>query len=72
MSTRFFLAAGALLMLLGAACWGAAVRHRHRVSAWWGALLPLGTAIYFGLAALALARIRSGKGVSWKGRMFTR
>lgn len=64
--------AGALLGALGAVCWALAVRRRHRVPAWWGALLPVGTALYFGLATVALVRLRSGRGVTWKGRVFTR
>jgi GT2 family glycosyltransferase len=66
------LAAGALLLAVSWLCWGVAVRHRHRIGAAWGALLPLGAAAYFWLAATALVRLKSGRGVRWKGRVFTR
>jgi hypothetical protein len=63
---------GGLLLVLGAACWGLVVRRRHRAPAALGALVPVGTAIYFWLAARALLRLRRGRGVMWKGRTFTR
>lgn len=63
---------GILLVTIGAACWGLAIRRRFRVSPLWGALYGFGTAIYFALAAQALRQVRSGRGVQWKGRMFTR
>jgi chlorobactene glucosyltransferase len=66
---------GELLLMLGAALaavallsWGAIARRRYRIAAAWGALLPLGMAIYFGLTAYALLRLRRGAGVVWKGR----
>jgi cellulose synthase/poly-beta-1,6-N-acetylglucosamine synthase-like glycosyltransferase len=61
---------GALLGLSGLACWGWITRRRYRVAALWGALFPAGMAIYFGLAARALLRLRLGRGVTWKGRTF--
>jgi hypothetical protein len=64
------LAHGAGLLLLALLCWGALTARRYRIGAWWGALYPLGTAIYFGLAAWGLLRLRSGRGVRWKGRVF--
>jgi chlorobactene glucosyltransferase len=64
--------AGLALFPFGAACWGLAIRHRHRVSALWGLGAPLGIALYFGLATSALLRLRRGRGVTWKGRVFTR
>ncbi len=64
------LAHGAGLLLLALACWGRLAARRYRVPAWRGALLPLGTAAYFGLAAWGLLRLRLGRGVSWKGRTF--
>ncbi len=64
------LAHGAGLLLLALLCWGALMARRYRIGAWWGALYPLGTAIYFGLAAWGLLRLRSGRGVRWKGRVF--
>jgi hypothetical protein len=61
---------GALLAALALACWGWLARRRYRLAPWWGALFPLGLAIYFGLAAYALLRLRSGRGVVWRGRTF--
>ena len=60
----------ALLAALGLACWGWLAHRRYRIAPWWGALFPLGLAIYFWLAARALLRLRSGRGVMWKGRRF--
>ncbi len=61
---------GVLLAALELACWGWLTRWRYRIAPWWGALFPLGMAIYFWLAARALLRLRSGHGVTWKGRTF--
>jgi chlorobactene glucosyltransferase len=61
---------GALLAALALVCWGWLARRRYRLAPWWGALFPLGLAIYFWLAARALLRLRSGRGVVWKGRTF--
>lgn len=64
--------AGVVLLLISTLCWGAVVRYRFRISLLWGVLYGPGTAVYFALAAQALRQIRSGKGVEWKGRVFTR
>jgi hypothetical protein len=64
------LAHGAGLLLLALVVWGWLYARRYRLAPWWGALFPLGTAIYFGLAAWGLLRLRSGRGVRWKGRTF--
>jgi GT2 family glycosyltransferase len=61
---------GALLAALTLVCWGWLARRRYRSAPWWGALFPIGVAIYFWLAARALLRLRSGRGVTWKGRNF--
>lgn len=63
---------GVLLFLVGVTCWGIAMRHRFRVSPLWGVFYPLGAALYFALAAQAFLQLRRGKGVQWKGRVFTR
>jgi hypothetical protein len=63
---------GGLLLLLGMICWGLTVGSRHRVSPLWGVLFPLGVAAYYGIAAGALLRVWAGRGVVWKGRVFTR
>ncbi len=64
--------AGVVLLVISALCWGVVIRYRFRISPLWGLLYGLGTAVYFALAAQALRQIRSGKGVEWKGRVFTR
>jgi chlorobactene glucosyltransferase len=64
------LAHGAALAVVAVLCWGWIAWRRYRVAPWWGALFPLGTAIYFWLAARALLRLRTGRGVTWKGRTF--
>jgi glycosyltransferase involved in cell wall biosynthesis len=64
------LAHGAGLLLVALACWGWLYARRYRLAPGWGALFPLGTAIYFGLAAWGLLRLRTGRGVVWKGRRF--
>ncbi|HJZ48334.1 MAG TPA: glycosyltransferase [Roseiflexaceae bacterium] len=61
---------GVLIAALSLGCWGLIARMRYRIAPWWGALFPIGTAIYFWLAARALLRLRSGRGVIWKGRSF--
>jgi glycosyltransferase involved in cell wall biosynthesis len=61
---------GTLLAALALVCWGWLARRRYRLAPWWGALFPIGLAIYFWLAARALLRLRSGRGVVWKGRTF--
>jgi chlorobactene glucosyltransferase len=61
---------GALLAAFALACWGWLTRRRYRIAAGWGALFPLGTAIYFWLAARSLLWLRRGRGVTWKGRTF--
>jgi GT2 family glycosyltransferase len=61
---------GARLAALALVCWGWLARRRYHLAPWWGALFPLGLAIYFWLAARALLRVRSGRGVVWKGRTF--
>ncbi|MBK9715837.1 MAG: glycosyltransferase [Kouleothrix sp.] len=61
---------GALLMAIALFCWGWVARRRYRVVMWWGWLFPLGVAIYFALTARALLRLRTGRGVTWKGRTF--
>jgi glycosyltransferase involved in cell wall biosynthesis len=59
---------GALLAAIALASWGWIARRRYQIAIGWGALFPIGTAIYFWLAARALVRLRRGRGVTWKGR----
>ncbi|MEO7909006.1 MAG: glycosyltransferase family A protein [Roseiflexaceae bacterium] len=61
---------GALLAALALICWGWLAHRRYRIARCWGVLFPIGLAIYFWLAARALLRLRSGRGVIWKGRTF--
>jgi hypothetical protein len=61
------LAGGGVLLLAWAV--GAFLAHRrYRAGVPWAPLLPLGLALYFGLSARALWRLRRGAGVTWKGR----
>jgi glycosyltransferase involved in cell wall biosynthesis len=62
---------GALLAALTLACFGWLIQRRFRIAPLWGLVYPLGLAIYFGLSARALVRIRRGRGVVWKGRTFS-
>ena len=61
----------ALRAALALPCWGWLARRRYRIAPWWGALCPIGLAIYFCLAAHTLLRLRSGRGIIWKGRTFS-
>jgi hypothetical protein len=61
---------GALLAAVALMCWGEIARRRYRIAPWWGTLFPAGLAIYFWLTARALLRLRTGRGVTWKGRTF--
>lgn len=58
------------LLLLALGCWGEIIARRHRAARLWALTAPLGAALYFAIALRALYRIRSGRGVSWKGRTF--
>lgn len=62
---------GAGLALGHAICSAWVVQRRYRIAGGWGILTPLGLAIYFGLAGRAFLRLRSGRGVVWKGRTFS-
>jgi glycosyltransferase involved in cell wall biosynthesis len=44
--------------------------RRYHLAVGWGLLYPLGLGLYFGLAGVAIARLRMGRGVIWKGRRF--
>lgn len=62
---------GLLLLLVALVCRGWLAYRRFRVGALWGALFPIGTLLYFWVAIRAVVQLR-GKGVVWKGRIFTR
>jgi cellulose synthase/poly-beta-1,6-N-acetylglucosamine synthase-like glycosyltransferase len=56
------------MITLGSYAWLA--WRRYRLGAGWGVLYSLGLALYFGLAGVGLFRLTTGRGVSWKGRVF--
>ncbi len=59
-------ALGLTLLVLCTAAWLTA--RRYRVAPLWGALYPLGLALYFAVAAAGFLRVWTGKGVTWKDR----
>lgn len=59
---------GLVLAMMVAGVWAWTMQMRYRLPMRWGLLYPLGLAIYYGLAAIALLRLRFGQGVRWKGR----
>ena len=61
---------GGGLLAATLAFWGYQMRRLNGVYPLWAVLYPLGTAVYFGLAALALRDILTGRGVTWKGRTY--
>jgi chlorobactene glucosyltransferase len=63
-------AAGAALAGVALASYAWLAWRRYRLGVGWGLLYPLGLAVYFGLAGVAFIRLRTGRGVVWKGRLF--
>src|SRR5262249_50753902 len=61
--------AGAALAGITLASYAWLARRRYRLGVGWGLLYPLGLAIYFGLAGVGFIRLRTGRGVVWKGRV---
>ncbi len=61
---------GAAFVVITWGCYAWLARRRYRLGIGWGLLYPLGLAICFGLAGVAFVRLRSGRGVMWKGRRF--
>ncbi|HEU4329094.1 MAG TPA: glycosyltransferase family 2 protein [Roseiflexaceae bacterium] len=59
-------ALGLTLLALGTAAWLTA--RRYRIAPLWGALYPLGLALYFAIAASGFLRVWTGRGVTWKDR----
>lgn len=67
---RLLVVWGGGLLLLTLAYWGYIVRRLNQIHPLWAIGYPLGTACYFALSTMALLRILSGRGVSWKGRSY--
>jgi len=61
---------GAALLLATLVFWGYVMHRLSAVNPVWAVLYPLGTAVYFALAARALLDIVAGRGVTWKGRTY--
>jgi len=49
----------------------AMVARRLKISAWYALSLPLGAGIFAAMMFTSTVRVLSGKGVVWKGRMYT-
>jgi hypothetical protein len=64
------LGGGSLALLAGLALWGGLYRRLYRLSPAYGLLWPLGLLCYFLIALLGMWRVRSGRGVVWKGRTY--
>ena len=47
------------------------VARKMNISAWFAFTTPLGAAVFAGMMLTSAFRILSGKGVSWKGRLYT-
>lgn len=60
---------GLVLQALTLGVTGWLFRRRHRIAPLWALGYPLGLAIYFALTLYGLVRVRSGRGVRWKGRV---
>lgn len=63
-------AMGALALGAGLAFWGALYRQLYGLSAAHGLLWPLGLMAYLLIALAGMWRVRSGRGVEWKGRRY--
>lgn len=64
------LGAGAVTLGAGVALWGAMYRRLYGLSALHGLIWPLGLAAYLLIALGGMWRVRSGRGVVWKGRRY--
>lgn len=62
---------GGLSLLAALALRGALYRQLYRQPAAYGLLWPLGLAGYMLIAGVGLWRVRSGRGVTWKGRTYS-
>jgi len=66
----FVMAAGVLAWAAGLWLWGAMYRRQYRLNPLYALLWPLGLLAYLVVALRGMWRVRSGRGVSWKGRTY--
>jgi hypothetical protein len=66
----FVMAAGVLAWAAGLWLWGAMYRRQYRLNPLYALLWPLGLLAYLVVALCGMWRVRSGRGVSWKGRTY--
>jgi len=64
------MAAGVLAWAAGLWLWGAMYRRQYRLNPLYALLWPLGLLAYLVVALRGMWRVRSGRGVSWKGRTY--
>jgi chlorobactene glucosyltransferase len=69
--SRLLLLFGFGLLVLTLTYWGYMLYRLRRINPFWAILYPFGTWCYFALVGVALWRILSGRGVTWKGRTYT-
>ena len=62
--------AGLLAWMAGLWLWGALYRRRYRLSPLYALLWPFGLLAYLVVALRGMWHVRSGRGVSWKGRTY--
>jgi len=62
---------GGAALLAGLALWGALYRRLYQLSPAYALLWPFGLLCYFLIAMRGMWRVRSGRGVVWKGRTYT-
>jgi GT2 family glycosyltransferase len=60
--------AGSLMLAFSMLVWGRTLSRRLGIAPWWALTLPLGTLLYFLIAARAWLHLRTGRGLTWKGR----
>lgn len=62
---------GAALFAVTCGTTGWLFRRRYRIAPLWALGYPLGLALYYGLALRGLVRVKTGRGVMWKGRILS-
>lgn len=65
------LALAALCLGAGLAFWGLLYRSLYRLSPLYSLIWPLGLLSYMAIAGYGMWRVRSGRGVVWKGRVYS-